>query len=368
MGDEDLRRLERDAARGDVAAAARLARQQVRHGREVAWVLERTWRLDDADRASGACFTADGASLLVVTRKAVRILDPATGALRGQVAPGPLRAIGCAALWDGAPAAAVRPAVARRAPTSHGGGSLHIELRERARRFVRAYARPRVVVGEVRDRSYDAGGSCAVTVSAVPPHAAPRVVHHFSGEVDAVAAGSDLAVAASGNAVRAWAGPDGVIAWTNPLPVRALAVATERRRVLVVGEGGASVRDLTGPDELVRFAIGLELLPAAALSRDGALALTATRATVQVWEAASGVLLDELKPPEAPLRGVTLSPGGLVAAPCLDRVALWHVDTGRPLGVTPAVDLPVVAAALDPSERTLVAVNPVRLWVFRRAD
>jgi hypothetical protein len=368
MGDEDLRRLQRDAARGDAAAAARLARQQVRHGRPATWVLEHTWRLDDADRASGACFTADGASLLVITRKAVRILDPATGALRGQVVPGPLRAVGCAALWEDAAETATPPAVAPSAPSA-GEDLIRVEVRERGPRFVRAHARPRVVVGEARDRNYDAGGSCAVTVSAVPPHAAPRVVHHFSDEVDAVAAGSDLAVAASGNAVRAWTGSsEGVIAWTNPLPVRALAVSAERRRVLIVGEGGASVRDLTGPDELVRFAIGLELLPTAALSRDGALALTATRAAVQVWEATSGALLDELRPPEAPLRGVTLSPGGVVAAPCLDRVALWHVDTGQPLGVTQAMDLPVVAAALDPSERTLVAVNPVRLWVFRRAD
>lgn len=363
MGDEDLRRLQRDAARGDVAAAARLARQQVRHGRPPAWTLATTWPLEEAERASDALFTPDGADLLLVTGKAVRALDPSTGRARGEVRPGLRRGVRCAALWEGrhaerAPGAAVQ--------ASGGALGRRLQLDVRPRAAVRAHSRPRLVLGEGRLGGPGAGG-CSVVASSLRARAAPHVLHEFSDEVDALAAGGQLAVAACGHDARAWTGAGGAIVWRSPFVVRALAVAAQGRRVLAVGERAALVRDLTGPDELSRPAGGLVLVATAALSHDGALAVTATRDEVQVWDAVEGTLVRALSCPEAPVRRVSLSPGGVLAAALADRVRLWHVDTGLSLGVTPGLGLPVIAATLDPTtERRLVVVSPTRVWTLAR--
>lgn len=342
MGDEDLRRLQREAARGDADAAARLARRDVRVGRSATWSLTATWDLGEAERASDALFGPEGADLLVVARKAVRVLDPATGRLRAEVTAGLLRAVRSAALWEG------------------GGGAAGTGA-------VRVRSRPRLLVGELHVSASNAGG-CSVLVSSLPPRSAPRALHEFGDDVDALAAGRDLAVAASGAQVRAWTAAGGVITWAHATPVRALAAAREGRRVLVVGDHGAEVRDLSAPDELARLAGGLRLVWTAALSSDGSLAVTATRDEVQVWEAATGVQLHALACPEPPVRRVSLSAGGVLAVAFADRVGFWHAGTGLSLGTTAGVGAPIVAAALDPTERTVVAVNPARLWTFRRSD
>ncbi|MCO5169629.1 MAG: hypothetical protein M9894_25085 [Planctomycetes bacterium] len=349
MADEGLRRLEREAAQGDPQAAARLARERARVGQARAWALADTWPLEERARAHDVLFTPDG-DLLLVDAKGVRSLDPSTGALRRAVRRAAWRVMAGVALWEGRQA----PAGASESKLSVGGG-------------IRVRPRVRLVMGEGRTSG---GGASTVEVVNLPGLSRPRtLLASLEGGVDALAAAGDVVVAASGEAVRAWREGGGVTRWRHPERVRALAIDAVGRRVLVVGERTAIVRDPAQIDDVASLALDTPPLPTCAVTADGALAVTATSDAVHVWDTGTGQRVQRL--PCEGLRRVTLARSGARSGALLavhaDRVSLLDVGSGRHLGTTPPVASAVVAAALDPTERLLVALNPTRVWTFRPA-
>lgn len=338
VADDGLRRLEREAAQGDPQAAARLARERARVGAARAWMLLDTWPLDDKERAHDALFTLDG-DLLVVGARRVRLMAPSPLApVRGLRRP-PAREVACAALWEGA-----RP---RAAPA---GG-------------IRVRPRARLVLGE---RRTSCGGACSLVTVGLPGLDRPRALHE-TDEVgfDAVAAGGDVVVAATGEVVRAWREGGGVTMWRHPERVRAVAMDALGRRILVVGERTAIVRDPAQVDDVAALALDAPPLPTCAVTADGALAVTASRDAVHVWETGTGQRVRRV--PCDGAHRVTLARSGLLLTVQGEGVSLWDVGSGQQLGMTPKVEERVVAATLDPTERLLVAVGPTRVWTFRQA-
>jgi hypothetical protein len=344
--DEHLRRLERDAERGDPEAAARLARERDRRGLSVRWEVAATWRLGDAERATDVLFTSGGGDLVLAFPEEVRVLDSATGERRAKTQPGLLRRVGPIAVD------ATRLYV--------GEVSRGRSIRERAREFVRSSeAAP--------PGPFTIGHQ--VLVHALPGLALEPPLAELPDDVTALAASGGVVLAACGDAVHAF-GPAGVARrnpWLRGKPVQALALSRDGSAALVVNERQASVRPVFGGAVTVRLDPGEPLAATGALSDDGAYAVLATANGVQVWDAARGVRLHHLLCLEPPIRRVSLggANGDVIVVAAADRVFTWHLATGVELGGSDSLGLPVTAAVLDPTGRLLVALNPIRVWVLR---
>lgn len=360
MTDEHLRRLERDAERGDPEAAARLARERDRRGLSSRWQLTATWDLGEAERATDVVFTQGGADLVLALANEVRVLDPATGERRAKIQPGLLRRVGPIAvdatrLYVGEVSRA--SSMSPLAPGSYR--DIQARIRERAREFVRSSE-------TAPPGPFTIGHQ--VFVHGLPGLAPEAPLAELPGDVTALAANGGLVLAASHDAVHAF-GPAGVERrnpWLRGEPAQALALSRDGRVALIVREGWAAVRSVSGGSVIVRLDPGEPLVATGALTDDGAYAVLATANGVQVWDAVRGARLHHLLCLEPPIRRVSLggANGDVIVVAAADRVFTWHLATGVELGGSDSLGLPVTAAVLDPTGRLLVALNPIRVWVL----
>ena len=336
VADEHLRRLEREAERGDPEAAARLARERDRRGLSIRWQVGVTWTLDEAERATDVLFTHGGGDLVLALENEVRVIDPATGDVRAKAEPGLMRRVGPIAvdatrLYVGE-VSGVRPA---RESAPLGPFTIGHQ--------VLAHLLPGLMVD--------------------PPLA------ELAGDVTALAANGGVVLAACGGAVHAF-GPDGAERknpWLRGAPAQALALSRDGSIALVVTEERASVRAVAGGASTVRLDPGEPLVPTGALTEDGAYAVLATPNGVQVWDAVRGVRLHHLLCLEPPVRSVSIGGGNsdVIVVAAADRVFAWHLPSGLELGCSDSLGLPVTKAALDPTGRLLAALNPTCLWVLK---
>lgn len=105
------------------------------------------------------------------------------------------------------------------------------------------------------------------------------------------------------------------------------------------------------------------------VSRDGHLLATAYSGTIQIWEIASGKILQTMNPGANRLFSLAFSPDNHVLASINDDgdILFWDAATGSQIGSLPTATTPFARLQFSPDGRLLAATGPkgsksIRIW------